>query len=207
MPRRIGLYGGSFDPIHIGHLIVARAVAEQMSLDRVLMLPAAQPPHKSPDQLAPAEHRAEMVRLAVANEPLFAMDRWDLDRPGPAYTLDTVRHFREMLGPQTEFFWIIGSDSLRELPTWYRVAELVESCRIVTAARRESGPLDWDAFRPLLKDAQIRRLEESVLATPTIDVSATEIRARVRAGRSIRFLVPEVVGDYIHRTGLYGAKP
>lgn len=203
MNPRIGLYGGSFDPIHVGHLIVARSVAEALDLDRVLLLPAAQPPHKDGGQLAAPHHRGEMVRLAIEGETRLGVDFWDLHRSGPAFTLDCVRHFRRELGPHAQLYWIIGADSLRELPTWHRVGDLVDACEIVTAARVDTRPTEWAAFRPLLTDEQILRLRNGVLSTPTIEVSATEIRRRVHAGQSIRYLVPEVVRAYVEEHVLY----
>ena len=135
MAERIALYGGSFNPIHSGHLIIARAVAEQLDLTRVILLPSKHPPHKQAEALLDAAHRAEMVRLAIPDEPLFEFSDFDLTRDGPSYTVETVAHFRKSLGAAVELFWIIGADSLAELSTWHRVCDLVDTCRIITAAR------------------------------------------------------------------------
>jgi len=203
MAQRVGLYGGSFNPIHNGHLIVARAVAERLHLDRVIMLPSARPPHKGDRQLLDAGHRAEMVRLAITGEPLFEFSDYDLTRDGPSYTIDTVTHFCELLGPHVELHWIIGADSLAELTTWYRVSELVEACRIVTAARPGWDTIDWTPLRKKLSDAQIAALQAGVLQTPRIDISSTDIRRRIREGQSIRYLVPDAVQQYIETRALY----
>jgi nicotinate-nucleotide adenylyltransferase len=205
--NRIGLYGGSFDPIHIGHVIVARSVAESLGLDRVIFLPSASPPHKDSSDLLSQEHRARMAELAIANEPLFALDDYDLTRKGPTYTVETVAYFKGLFGAGAELAWIIGADSLPELKSWHRVSELVDACRIVTAARPGWEAPDLSILRPELSDEQIERLGRDILATPRIDVSATDIRRRVRTGRSIRYLVPDAVGDYIQRHELYRERP
>jgi len=203
MSEKVGLFGGTFNPIHFGHLITARSVLEQLALDWVVFIPSANPPHKSPAGLIDAEHRLEMVRLAVEGEPGFALEDCEIRRGGPSYTVETVAYFRERLGAQADVFWIIGADSLPELPSWYRIAELVEACRIVTASRPGWETPDLTPLRRCLNDRQIARLGEMILQTPRIDISATQIRARVRQGRSIRYLVPEAVREYILARGLY----
>ncbi|HNQ22358.1 MAG TPA: nicotinate-nucleotide adenylyltransferase [Phycisphaerae bacterium] len=203
MSQRIGLYGGSFDPIHHGHLIIARSVAEHRSLDRVILLPSLLPPHKQTTHLSPPHHRAEMVRLAIAGEPLFELSDYDLTRPGPSYTIDTVAHFRSALGAATDLFWIIGADSLAELPTWHQAVELVDACHIITARRAGDLAPDWDHLRAALGAPVVERLRAGLLDTPVIDISATDVRRRVREGRSIRYLVPAPVGDYIAHHDLY----
>lgn len=203
MSQRVALFGGSFDPIHNGHLIVARSIGEQLQLDRVVFLPSASPPHKTPGALAPAEHRAAMVRLAIAGEPLLECDDYDLNRPGPSYTVETVAHFRQELGPDVALHWIIGADTVAELVNWYRVRALVDSCRIVIARRPGWDQIDFEALRIRLGEEQIAALRAGVVDTPRIDISATDIRRRVRGGRSIRYLVPEAVAAYVADQKLY----
>jgi nicotinate-nucleotide adenylyltransferase len=203
MAQRVGLFGGSFNPIHNGHLIVARAVAERLKLDHVILLPSARPPHKGDRKLLDGENRAALVKLAIIDEPLFEFSDFDLTREGPSYTIDTVMHFRESLGPQAALHWIIGADSLSELTTWHRVRDLVDACRIVTAARPGWDTMDWAPFRAMLSDAQVAAIQAGVLPTPRIDISSTDIRRRVREGRSIRYLVPDIVRSYIETNDLY----
>jgi nicotinate-nucleotide adenylyltransferase len=203
--RRIGLFGGSFDPIHNGHLIIARAIAERVDLERVILLPSKRPPHKQAERLADADHRAEMVKLAIQGEPLFEFSDFDLAREGPSYTIDTVMHFRQRRGAEIELCWIIGADSLSELGTWRRVGELVDACRIITAARPGSTDIQWQHFGTLLNEEQIARLKAGVLETPEIDISSTDIRHRLADGRSIRYLVPESTQQYIQEHHLYRA--
>ncbi len=203
MTQRIALYGGSFDPIHNGHLIIARAVAETLNVHRVVFLPSARPPHKNADDLAAAEHREAMVRIAIRDEPVFELSDHDLRESGPTYTIDTIAHFTKSENSDARPYWIIGADSLAELTTWHRAAELIDRCEIVTAARP-----GWDdsvvaSLRSAFTSEQVDRLLAHVLKTPQIDISATDIRGRIRAGLSIRYLVPDSVHTYIVEHGFY----
>ena len=156
-------------PVHCGHLIVARAVAEALHLERTILLPSGRPPHKSHEGLADAAHRAEMVKLAITGESLLEYSDYDLTRDGPSYTIDTVTHFKEQYGPEVELCWMIGADSLAELTTWHRVSELVDACRIVTAARTGSAAIAWDELGGTLSRPQITRLRANTLRTPLIE--------------------------------------
>ncbi len=197
------LFGGSFDPVHHGHLIVSRAAAEQLAADRVMLIPSASPPHKQSVRLAGGEHRAAMCRAAVAGDPLFDVSDWELGQAGPNYTLLTVRHFRDVVGERGPVYWLIGRDSLCDLHTWYRVRDLAAACTLVTVGR---GVRETPALRELselLSPEQLQRIRDHVLDTPLIEISATEVRRRVAAGRSIRHLVPDAVREYIAAQGLY----
>ncbi len=204
MPARIGIYGGSFNPVHFGHLIVARAIREKLNLDHVYFLPSHSPPHKDTKKLARPEHRAEMVRLAIEGEDGFQFDDFDLVRPGPCYTIDTVAHFRERT-PSAELCLIIGADSLMELPTWHRATELISHCTVVTAARSGQAPFNPSDLEPTFGKEQTVRLLEGIVETPVIDISSTVIRDRVARELSIRYLLPESVRNYIESNGLYRA--
>ncbi len=203
MATRIGLFGGSFDPIHHGHLIVARAVAERHGLDRVLFLPSASPPHKAVDGLTAADHRAEMVRIAIADEPLFEFSDADLSCEGPSYTIDTVSRFREKFGDATVLYWLIGGDWLGVIPTWHRATALIDSCEIITAVRPGWNGADWDTLSETIGVDRAARLRRGITETPRIEISSTDIRRRVVEGRSIRFLTPERVSAYIEANELY----
>ena len=203
MTERVGLYGGSFNPIHCAHLIVARAVAEHFDLTRVILLPSAQPPHKQTAELLPAKHRVKMIRLAIQDEHLFELSDFDLKTKGPSYTIETVQHFRESLGAQVELHWIIGADSLAELVTWHRVPELVEACRLVTAVRPGWEEIDWAKLRSVLGRERTERLRAGLVQNGAIDISSTDIRSRLARNRSIRYLVPDDVAAYIERNRLY----
>ncbi len=202
MNSRVGLFGGSFDPIHIGHLIAARALRESLQLEQVYLLPSNRPPHKDPKSLADSKHRAEMVRLAIEGEEGLAFDDFDLLRNGPCYTIDTVAHFRQRL-PSTEIFWFIGADSLMDLPTWHRAGELIELCSVVTAARSGQKPIDKSILEKAFGQEKAEALLANVIHTPVIDISSTDIRRRIAGRQSIRFLVPEDVRQYIAKHRLY----
>lgn len=204
MDERIGLYGGSFDPIHHGHLIIARSMAERLGLARVILLPSAQPPHKHAASLAPAAHRAEMVRLAISGDPLFEFSDHDLACEGPSYTVDTVGHFRDRFGPTTPLFWIIGADSLAELTTWRDLPGILDRCEIATAARPSADPVDWKALTAAIGAERAGRVRANVLGTPAIDISSTDIRQRVAKGLPVRYFVPDAVSCYITQYELYG---
>ncbi len=203
MATRIGLYGGSFNPIHNGHLIVARAITEQLDLERVIFLPSATPPHKTQEDLLDPTHRAQMVKWAIKGEPCFEFSDFDLTRTGPSYTIDTVTHYHGLFGANADLHWIVGADSLAELPTWHRASELVDMCRIIAAARAGWEQIAWDELRQTLNKAQVERLKAGVLKTPVIEISSTDVRRRIREGRSIRYLVPDTVRAYIKQHALY----
>ncbi len=185
---RLGVMGGSFNPIHHGHLIAAERAAEQLKLSQILFVPTALSPLKEGHELAPPKHRLAMVRLAVAGHPVFKASDAEVKRGGTSYTIDTV----ESLKTRAEVFVIIGDDTVGTLPKWYRIHELAERVTFAVAGRpgsyepAPSGP--W----------QLRRIR-----TALIEISGTEIRQRVRRGTSIRFLVPDAVRAYIRKHGLY----
>jgi nicotinate-nucleotide adenylyltransferase len=193
--------GGTFDPIHIGHLILAEEACDQLGLSEVYIAPAGDPPHKRDRRLAPVEDRLRMVETAIAGNPVFRASRIDADRPGPHYTVDTVRLFRQQLPRDTELYFLMGFDSLAELPGWDRPAELIAACHLV-ALTRYNVPVDWPAL-----EARLPGLRERVtlLDMPELEIASHHIQARVRAGRSIRYLVPDGVRAYILEHGLYKA--
>lgn len=201
MGLRIGLFGGSFNPIHHGHLLIARSLHEKLNLSRTVFLPSRQPPHKAVGELAAPEARAEMVQRAIRGEPDWSFDSYDLTRPGPCYTIETIEYFRKK-SPADDLYWFIGADSLMDLSTWHRSTDLVRTCTIITAARSgrviDPAPLE-SAFG--LESA--RKLLKNVLSTPVIDISSTDIRARIARGLSVRYMLPESVREYIEANGLY----
>lgn len=197
------LFGGSFDPIHHGHLIVVRAIAEQLRADRAVLIPSARPPHKPGRAQASAAQRAEMCRCAVADEPALTVDDWELQQTGPNYTLLTVQHYRSLLPANAELYWLLGMDSLRELSTWYHAPELIDACTLVTAARPGFAVPTATELGAHFAAAQVAKLQRFIIPSPHVDISATEIRTRVARGASIRYLTPPAVVDYIASTGLY----
>jgi nicotinate-nucleotide adenylyltransferase len=197
--KRVGVIGGTFDPIHLGHLIIAEEARTHLNLNRVVFVPAGQPPHKSVHQISSPERRLEMVRLAISNNEHFEVSRVDMDRMGPCYTVDTIRLLQETWGADTEIYFLIGSDSLVDLPTWHQPAQLLRLCHIV-AVQRPGHQVDLRELDRLLPGAApaIQQID-----TPTLDISSTEIRHRVRKQGSIRYLVPAAVEHYIHQNRCY----
>ncbi len=189
-------FGGSFNPIHHAHLICARAVAEACGYQRIRLVPSAQPPHKpgATDLASPAD-RARMCRLAVAGDPLFDVDEIELNRPGPSYTLDTVRALKSR--GETEVHWLIGGDMLASLPKWHAPETLVREARLILMAR-PGWSIDWSTLPDYLQP-----LRHQVISAPLIDISATRIRDRIAANLSITYLTPPAVIDYIRTHGLY----
>ncbi|HTC24129.1 MAG TPA: nicotinate-nucleotide adenylyltransferase [Gemmatimonadales bacterium] len=185
----VGLLGGSFDPIHHGHLLVAQAVLESLRLESVRFVPAREQPFKRGRHGATAEQRAAMVALAIAGETRFALERAELDRPGPSYTVDTLRELRAR-EPDVELVLLVGADAAGELSSWREAAEIPRLARVAAFARPGT---------PLPRNPAIWQ----TVAVPAIDISATEVRDRVRAGRSIRWLVPDAVARYVVSERLY----
>ena len=205
MAKRILLFGGTFDPVHVGHLIVARSVAERRGFDRVLLVPAASPPHKSPARATGAQ-RLEMLRLAIEGEDLFEICEVELRRAGPSYTIDTLQTVGEQWGGEVAIHLVIGMDMLADLPHWHRASEVVDAAEIVVACRPPWDSRIDEVFRSLsehFSPEQCGRLRENVISAGLLDISSSEIRDRVGSGKSIRYLVPEPVSTYVESKGLY----
>jgi nicotinate-nucleotide adenylyltransferase len=196
---RIGVLGGTFDPVHIGHLILAEEARDQIDLSIVYFVPAGDPPHKRDRRLAPVDDRLRMVELAVEGNDRFRPSRVDADRPGPHYTIDMVNIFRRQLPPGGQLYFLMGFDSLAELPRWHEPQQLVAACQLV-ALTRYNVPLDWDYLESRLPGIRGR---VTLLDMPELEIASNQIQARVRSGRSIRYLVPDAVRGYIEREGLY----
>jgi nicotinate-nucleotide adenylyltransferase len=191
-------FGGSFNPLHVGHLLVARAVAESRNFQQIVLIPTALPPHKPTTyDLAESCHRLEMCQAVSHADPLFQVEPIELQRTGPSYTIETTREFARRGWGRVS--WLIGADMLQILPKWHKPQELLREVDFVIA-RRPGSIIDWDAL-----PAEFHVLQANVVDAPLIDVSATQIRERVRAGRSIRYLVPPEVEQYIREHHLYGA--
>ncbi len=197
--QHIGIFGGTFDPIHIGHLILAEEAWFQLKLDRIYMVPAGEPPHKQNRRLSPVEDRLRMAELATIDIDYIKVSRIDADRPSPHYTADMVRLVRERIGNETELYFLMGLDSLRDLPTWREAAWLAENCHLV-ALNRHDVDLDWDALDIALPGVRERIV---ILDMPELEIASHKIQQRVRTGQPIRHQVPRLVEDYIYDHSLY----
>ena len=197
--RRIGIMGGTFDPIHNGHLVAGSEVADRFGLDLVVYVPTGQPWQKADKKVSPAEDRYLMTVIATASNPRFTVSRVDIDRGGDTYTIDTLQDLKKQY-PDAQLYFITGADAINDLPDWHQPRELLASCHFI-AARRQGTALDMAKLRGFfgsLCDAHIHEL-----ATPELEISSTQIRGRIREGRSIRYMVPESVETYIRKEGLY----
>jgi nicotinate-nucleotide adenylyltransferase len=207
--RRVGILGGTFDPVHYGHLAIAEEVAEALDLERILFVPAAQPPHKLDEDVTPAEDRAAMVALAIAGNPRFAMSRIELERDGPSFTADTLQLLADEAARQNvarELHFILSADALAEFRTWHDPERVLALASLVVVPRpgAPAPDLEWAIAQlpagraPDGRPARLRCVDTVRLAT-----SSTEVRARAAAGRSVRYLVPPAVEAYIADHRLY----
>jgi len=199
-PRNLGVMGGTFDPVHVGHLAVAEEAREVLGLERILFVPAGQPPHKPAREVSAIEHRVAMVELAIADNPAFELSRIEVDRAGPSYTVDTLE---ALAAGGDRLTVILSAETFAELPTWHEPGRLFEAARVAVAPR-------WGYPAPdpgwLAATFPGREDRVSYLEGPRLGVSSTALRARVAAGRSIRYLVPQPVAAYVAAHNLYAER-
>jgi len=218
---RLGLLGGSFNPIHRCHLSIAQAAQRLLPLDRVLFIPTGDPPHKQPGTLAPAHHRYRMVQLAIQDEPAFTLTDIEIRRSGKSYSIDTVRALHAQYGPGTELFFLIGLDAFIDIPSWKQADQLLDLCNFVVISRPSTRFLQVASmpFFSGLPTDELRALDEgrreraevpirngralTCLRLPPCDSSASDIRTRIADGRPLANLLPPLVESYILREGLY----
>ena len=194
----LGVFGGTFDPIHVAHLAVAEAARDSLGLERVLFIPAGEPPHKRDRPITPAAHRLAMVEAAIADNPGFATSRMEIDRSGPSYSVETLAALRSETAQPLAF--IVSAEAYRELPTWHQPERVLELATLVVAPRDGHPPADPAFLGETFPATGVRVV---FLDGPRMRLSASEIRARARAGRSLRYLVPDAVAAYIGDHALY----
>lgn len=196
---RIGVLGGTFDPPHIGHLVIAEEARQELGLAKVYFVPAREPPHKKGEPISPMSDRVAMLRLALAENPFFVLSLVEADRPGPSYTVDTVRQLYGEFPPATELFFVLGMDSLAALPSWHEPKRIIEYCTLAVL-RRPGYSADLDSL-----ERQIPGLKSKVvfIPAPELEISSSDLQARVRAGLSIQYMVPDCVAEYILDHHLY----
>ncbi len=200
--KRIGIMGGSFDPVHMGHLVIAQDAVERLELSEIIFIPAAIPPHKQHIQQVDAEHRMNMLKLALEQDLRFSVSEVELQRGGVSYTIDTVRALKAEQ-PDVEWVLIVGGDTLVDLHNWYKIDELLKLCEVASFLRPGDASLEAVASKIMLSDTQKERLLDNVVDAHLIEISSTEIRMRIAEGLSIRYLVPPEVEMYIFEHGLY----
>lgn len=200
--KRLGILGGTFDPIHIGHLATAEAVRCEYQLDTVLFIPSANPPHKQDVEVTDAIHRYRMTELATKSNPHFEVSAIEMERKGLSYTINTLQALLEEYGDDTELYFIIGSDALAELHTWENIYGVLELTHFIAASRPGIDKTD----EIIASFGELGRKKIHRLTIPELEISATDIRHRVAEGRSIRYIVPEAVRLYIAEHVLYQTK-
>ncbi|CAB1129666.1 putative nicotinate-nucleotide adenylyltransferase [Candidatus Hydrogenisulfobacillus filiaventi] len=200
--RAIGLMGGTFNPIHYGHLVAAEAARDAFGLEQVIFIPSGMPPHKSAAFVAPAEDRYLMTFLAITPNPHFDLSRVEIDRAGPSYTSDTLAHFHR-LGPDVDWYFISGADAILEIASWHAPEDIFEYAHLIAASRPGYSLSRLKAMESRLGPAHRARIHP--LEVPALAISSSQIRERLRAGLSIRYLLPEAVENYIYKNRLYAS--
>jgi nicotinate-nucleotide adenylyltransferase len=197
--QSMGIFGGTFDPPHLGHLILAAEARAQLGLERLLWVLTPDPPHKQGQSIAPLEQRLEMVKLAIADDPQFEISSVELNRPGPHYALDTVRILAEQ-NPGVNLVYLMGGDSLRDLPHWHCPTDFVSACHLIGVMRRPGDTVELSVLEDSLPGltAKVRFVD-----APLLEIAAREVRSRIADGRPFRYFLPERVYKYIDSHGLY----
>ena len=198
--RRIGIIGGTFNPIHLGHLMIAEVACESFNLEKVIFVPARIPPHKHNDVIA-SRHRYAMAAAAVSDNPNFEISDIEMRREGPSYTVDTIQHFKIIYGPNVEFYFIAGTDTIRALPTWKFIEELLDEVHFIGATRPDGSSV-IDATLDELGPKAYEKIH--VMEVPEMKLSATYLRERLRSGKTVRYMLPKCVVDYIEKNHIYG---
>jgi nicotinate-nucleotide adenylyltransferase len=199
---RLGLFGGSFDPVHFGHLILAEFCRETARLDQIWFIPAAKPPHKQDRPLSPDADRLAMLNLAMAGHESFVVSPLEVDRGGVSYTVETLQAIRQQ-HPKAELFLLMGADMLADLPNWREPAEILRLATPLVTRRAGEPEPDVSCLSAFLPPERIATLRSEIVPMPLIEISSSELRRRVAAGQSIRFQTPRAVEEYIRTHGLY----
>jgi nicotinate-nucleotide adenylyltransferase len=199
---KLGIFGGTFDPVHYGHLMLAECCREQRGLDAVWFLPAAVPPHKRDRELTPASERIEMLKLAIAGNPAFSVSPYETNRGGVNYTVDTLAHIKEE-DPSRELFFLMGEDMLLDLPHWRHPEKVCELAQLVVVYRAGMAPLDFNCLQNITSPDRIEEIRRHQVEMPEIGLSSSEIRRRVSAGNSIRYHTPRAIEKFIETQKLY----
>ena len=207
MSQRVGLFGGSFDPIHYGHLLLAEQCRETLQLDQVRFLIANVSPLKTERKVASNRNRIEMVKLAIGGNPHFDLDTREIDRGGVSYTLDSVRSILEELArkgdSQTELFLLMGADVLKDIAKWHEPKQLFEIVMPCVINRSGFGEPAWNLLEPFMSADRFKAAQDLKVATPQVEISSSNLRSRLQAGQSIRYQVPPSVDAYLHEQSVY----
>lgn len=201
--RRIVLFGGTFDPIHLGHTTVAADAAKHIGAEKLVFIPAKRSPLKGFLPKANDDDRLEMITLATADEKSFQVSDFELQKPAPSYTLETVRKFQQEYGDEASIYWLIGADGIDDLAYWHMIVELVDACNLTTMYRAGCEPPNFTKFEAIWGRRRVDKLQQNIVQTPIVDVSSTEIRKRLAEGQNVTRMLHPAVSDYISQHGLY----
>jgi nicotinate-nucleotide adenylyltransferase len=204
--KRIALFGGTFDPVHVGHTTVAAAAGDGVGADKVIFVPARRSPLKAFFPEASDEDRLAMIKLATEGSDKFDLSDYELKKTAPSYTLETVRYFRRELGDDVSIYWLMGADTLEDLPHWYGIKDLIDECNLAVMYRAGFAAPDFSKYISLWGEDRITKMRRNVVETPLVDVSSTEIRKRLAAGREITGMISPKVFQYIRENRLYGIR-
>ena len=204
--RKIALFGGTFDPIHLGHTTVAVDAAKHIGAEKIVFIPAKRSPLKGFLPKASDTHRLKMIALAITEEKNFEVSDYELKKPAPSYTLDTVKHFQTEYGSEASIYWLMGADSIEDLTYWHQIIELIDTCTLTTMYRAGCESPNYTKFEALWGSQRVEKLQRNVIPTPLIDISSTEIRNRLAASQDVTDMLHMAVADYIKKHGLYKSK-
>lgn len=204
--RKIALFGGTFDPIHLGHTIVAADAGKQIGAEKIIFIPAKRSPLKGFLPKANDEDRFKMIALAITGQKNFQVSNYELKNPAPSYTIETVEHFQTEYDSGTSIYWLFGADSLDDLVHWYRIVDLIDACNLTAMYRAGCKPPNFTRFEGFWGRSRVEKLQQNVIQTPLVDISSSEIRNKLATGNDITGMLHPAVVDYIRKHKLYNLK-
>ncbi|MFH1718864.1 MAG: nicotinate (nicotinamide) nucleotide adenylyltransferase [Planctomycetota bacterium] len=203
MKKKIALFGGTFDPIHLGHITVAAHAIKHIEAERLVFIPAKRSPLKGFSPKASDDDRLKMIALAIAGEESFAVSDYELKKPAPSYTLETVKRLQDSYGRGTSVYWLVGADGISDLVYWHKIAELIDACHLAAMYRAGCEPPDFTRFEAVWGRQRVEKLQRNIIQTPLVDISSTQIRHAIAASGDTTSMLHPAVADYISRHGLY----
>ena len=203
--RKTILFGGTFDPIHLGHTTVAACAAERIEADNVVFIPAKRSPLKQTPNVTESD-RLKMIALAIGADKNFQLSDYELKRDEPSFTIDTVKHFQAELGNEIAIYWLVGADSVPDLPLWYRILDLIDMCGLSVMYRAGCERPDFTPYKDQWGKERILKLQQNIIQTPLVDISSTEIREKIACGADVTDMLDPQVAQYITENNLYKPK-
>ena len=205
--KKVILFGGTFDPIHLGHTKVAASAVKYIDADKVIFIPAKRSPLKGFMPSASDIDRMNMITLAIANQDKYEVSDWELNMSAPSYTLNTVRYFRTKYGSNIVLYWLVGADSINDLIYWHGITELIDECNIAMMYRADCERPDFTKFEQLWGKDRVEKLQRNIVPTPLINISSTEVRKRLKSGQNVTQMLEKTVLNYIREHNLYEDRP